>query len=52
VKQAAVKLGITLHFIPPDLTDEFQPLNRTVFGVLKVLARPLFGARFHLNPQE
>jgi hypothetical protein len=52
VKDAAARLGITLHFIPPGLTDEFQPLDRAVFGVLETQAKRLFHARFHLNPYE
>jgi hypothetical protein len=43
-------LEITLHFIPPGLTDEFQPLDRIVFGVLKSHAKRLFHERFRLNP--
>jgi hypothetical protein len=39
-----------LHSIPPGLTDEFQPLDRAVFGVLKAQAKRLFHARFHANP--
>jgi hypothetical protein len=49
VKQAAVKHGITLHFISPGLTDKFQRLDRAVFGVLKAQAKHFFRARFHLN---
>jgi hypothetical protein len=35
---------------PPGLTDEFQPLARAVFGVLKAQAKRLFHARFQANP--
>jgi hypothetical protein len=52
VKEAAVRLGITLRFVPPGLTDKFQPLDRAVFGVLKAQAKRLFHARFHLNAYE
>jgi hypothetical protein len=52
VKQAAAKLGISLHFIPPGLTDEFQPFDRVVFAVLKAQAKHFFHARFHLNPRQ
>jgi hypothetical protein len=52
VKEAAARLGITLHFIPPGLTDEYQPLDRAVFGVVKAQLKCLFHARFHLNPYE
>jgi hypothetical protein len=39
-----------LHYIPPGLTVEFQPLDRAVFGVSKAQAKRLFHARFHANP--
>jgi hypothetical protein len=50
VKATAISLGITLHFIPPGLTDELQPLDRTLFGVLKSQAKRLFHERFRSNP--
>jgi energy-converting hydrogenase Eha subunit F len=41
VKGPATMLGVTLHSIPPGLIDKVQPLDRTVFGVLKAQAKPL-----------
>jgi hypothetical protein len=38
-KDSAAELGIRLLFIPPGLTDELQPLNRFVFGVMKANCR-------------
>jgi hypothetical protein len=38
-KQLAAELGIILHFIPAGLTDQFQPLDRRVFGCLKSSVR-------------
>ena len=35
IRDLAEKLRITLHFIPPGLTDKWQPLDRQVFGALK-----------------
>jgi hypothetical protein len=35
-------LNIRLHFIPPGMTDEFQPLDRKVFGILKAYGKLLF----------
>jgi hypothetical protein len=42
------KVNIALH--SASLTDEFQPLNRTLFGILKTQAKRLFHARLHANP--
>jgi hypothetical protein len=39
-----------LYYIPPTLTDEFQPLDPALFGVLKGQAKRLFHAQFHANP--
>jgi hypothetical protein len=35
MKDDTSKLGIHLPFIPPGLTDELQPLDHFVFGVMK-----------------
>ena len=45
VKELAKNLDVSLHFIPPGATDELQPLDRRVFGVLKATARRLFRER-------
>jgi hypothetical protein len=41
-KQTAAELGIDLHFISHGLTDKLQPLDRSVFAVLKAHAKKLF----------
>jgi hypothetical protein len=46
----AAELGIGLHFIPPGLTDELQPLDISVFVVIKADARKLFHDRTSENP--
>jgi hypothetical protein len=33
---------IKFHFIPAGLTDEWQPLDRAVFGVVKAISRRLY----------
>jgi hypothetical protein len=50
VKGVAVRLGLTLQYIPLGVTDEFQPLDRVAFGILKAQVKRLFHARFHANP--
>jgi transposase-like protein len=50
IKDTAARLGINLHFIPPGMTDQFQPLDRKVFGVLKASAKSLFFRRVNKNP--
>jgi hypothetical protein len=45
----ARSVGVVLPYIRPGLTDEFQPLDRPVFGVLKAQAKRLFQDRFHTN---
>jgi hypothetical protein len=40
----AAELGINILFMPPRLTDELQPLDRQVFGVMKVNRRRLYRA--------
>jgi hypothetical protein len=52
VKQATAKLGITLYFISPGLTDEFQQFDRTVFAALETHVKLFFQARFDLNPRD
>jgi hypothetical protein len=41
-RKCAADLGVLLHFIPAGWTDEFQPLDRSVFGALKAMCRTLF----------
>jgi hypothetical protein len=50
IRKVAEQLGITLHYIPPGLTDELQPLDRKMFGVLKAKAKALFRRRLHDDP--
>jgi hypothetical protein len=50
VKATADQLGIILHFIPPGLIDEFQPLYRLVLGASKATARHLFQQTFWEDP--
>jgi hypothetical protein len=42
VRSKAEALNIRLHFIPPGMTDEFQPLDRKVFGILNAYGKMLF----------
>jgi hypothetical protein len=46
----ADELGIVLHFIPPEVTDLLQPLDRSVFGALK--AEYLAIARYQMSQIE
>jgi hypothetical protein len=41
VKCYATELGVNLLFIPPWSTDELQPLDRFVFGVMNTNSRRL-----------
>jgi hypothetical protein len=50
VKKIAGDLHITLLHIPVGATDELQPLDTVVFGVLKSVARHLFRIRIADNP--
>ena len=51
VKALAAALNIELLYIPPGATDQLQPLDRTVFGVLKSEARRLFRIRTSHDPE-
>jgi hypothetical protein len=42
MRNSAAELGIHLLFIPPGLTDEMQPLDRFVFGVMKAYGRRMY----------
>jgi hypothetical protein len=44
-KDVAAELGIDLYFVPPGATDLLQPLDRTVYAVLKAAAKKLFHDR-------
>jgi hypothetical protein len=44
IETLITKLKVTLHYIPPDLTNEFQLLDQKLFAVLKAEARHLFRA--------
>ncbi|KAH0794538.1 DDE superfamily endonuclease containing protein [Histomonas meleagridis] len=48
----AETLKIKLYFIPPRMTDEFQPLDRRVFGCLKATARYLFRKEYNQNNEK
>ena len=52
IRQLAKTLGIELIFIPPGLTDEYQPLDRAVFGVMKQHFRQLWRKQYSQNPSE
>lgn len=45
VKEYAAGLNIILHFIPAGMTDTYQPLDRSIFGPFKALARRYFRKR-------
>ena len=47
----AASLKIELIFIPAGFTDELQPLDRCVFGVLKSYLRRLWRERFAQDPE-
>jgi hypothetical protein len=47
VREMARLWGIDLVFIPPGCTDQLQPLDRRVFGVLKAYARQIWRTRYH-----
>lgn len=49
VKNFAAGLNIDLIYVPAGRTDEFQPLDRAVFGCLKVNAKRLFRKRVQEN---
>jgi hypothetical protein len=49
-KELASQLGIDLYFIPPGTTDEPQPLDRSVFAVLKAAAKKPFHRRYTADP--
>ena len=52
VRNLAQSLGIELIFIPPGMTDAYQPLDRRVFGVLKQYLRLLWRKEYFANPSQ
>ena len=52
VRQLAASLNIVLTFIPPGMTDAYQPLDRRVFGVLKQYLRLLWRRAYHEDPDQ
>ena len=44
-RNLAKNLNISLHFIPPGMTDEFQPLDRKIFGIVKAHAKKFYRKR-------
>jgi hypothetical protein len=50
VKERVRALNIRLSFIPPGMTDIFQPLDRKVFEVLKAFVKQLFLRRVNRSP--
>jgi hypothetical protein len=50
MRSHAEELGIHLVFIPPGMTDEFQPLDRFVFGAMKSTCRRLYSLHYQSNP--
>lgn len=52
IRAAAEDLNIELHFIPPGMTDEFQPLDRRVFGCLKASGKAAFRKLYRTNPEQ
>ena len=47
----AAELNITLHYIPAGQTDNYQPLDRGIFGPLKATARHLIRNRLSENSE-
>jgi hypothetical protein len=50
LKEYAASKGVRLLFIPPGMTDAYQPLDRRVFGSLKARERARFDERWIENP--
>jgi hypothetical protein len=51
MRKHAHNLGINLWFIPPGLTDELQPLDHFVFGVMKATCRRLYRMHSDWDPE-
>ena len=52
IKKAADSLNFNLYYIPPSLTDVFQPLDRYVFGSLKSMARARYYELYARDPTK
>ena len=52
VRELASRLNIEVYFIPPGLTDEFQPLDRRVFGCLKAGGKAAFRVLYRKDPGQ
>lgn len=52
IKRLARELGIELVYIPPGCTDICQPLDISVFAVLKGYARARWRAFYHENGEQ
>jgi hypothetical protein len=50
IKECAEELRIHLMFIPPGNTDELQPIDRAVFGIMKAVCRFCSGNRALMIP--
>ena len=46
MKKLAEELNIKLYLIPAGMTDELQPLDKKIFGPMKMFARQLFRQRY------
>ena len=49
-KQAAEDNNIKIHLIPAGMTDEYQPLDKRIFGPMKSHARKMFRLAIRENP--
>ena len=52
IRTLAQSLGVELIFLPPGMTDTYQPLDRRVFGVLKQYLRLLWRREYLANPLQ
>ena len=52
IRDLAHALDIELIYIPPGLTDEYQPLDRAVFGVMKQHFRYLWRKQYEADPSQ
>jgi hypothetical protein len=51
VRSEAEALNIFLEFLPPGMTDAFQPLDRYVFGAMKAMCRRLYRQSAAFEPE-